>query len=248
MRVEWAVFAATVCFALSAPAEPLRFVTGDNYPPFTDQTYDGGGAATQLVTRIFTDAGFSVSIDWLPWSDGYDANLTGTYAGTFPYLKSPQRQGVNFFSDPIIEVTDNIVTSAKDGRSFETLDDLHGRVHCTPKGYAVSEPLQALIDDGLLFIAEPRIENRCLESILAGETDFFSLNPFALSSMLRTFGIERSAVRVSEQPLSSFTLHLIVSKGRSDGRRIIKIFNDGLRMLRENGAYDEIMRPAYDEG
>lgn len=231
------MFRLAVCLflILLAPAsadEPLRLVTGDGYPPFTDQTLPDGGLATAIVREVFERAGFDVQIDWLPWREGYERSLTGEYAGAFPYVRTHERLRANLFSDPIVDARVLIVSSADRPIAFTSIIDLHDRTQCLPTGFANYEEFADALADGAILTVSPPSATACLSLIARGRADFMALLEETIPPTIEASGLDAGRFFVAAQELRRNPHYFIVSRGRPDARRIMAIFNQGLKALR----------------
>jgi polar amino acid transport system substrate-binding protein len=86
--------------ACSVSAQTLRFALGE-WPPYTGETLEGNGLASQVVVAACRAAGLVPEFDWSPWRRNEALTADGEVFGTFPYSVFPGRQGRFLFSDPI---------------------------------------------------------------------------------------------------------------------------------------------------
>ena len=70
----------------------LDLVTGNDFAPFTGEDLPQGGMLTELVLRSFKAMGLGYDVRFVPWKRGYDGVVAGKFLGTFPYVRTPERE------------------------------------------------------------------------------------------------------------------------------------------------------------
>ena len=141
---------------------PLSLTTGDDYPPFSDLELPQGGLATSLVLNAFEKSGYFVKeIEWLPWKRGYTLTQLGQYHATFPYGWTAERAEFFYYSDPFFATRNYGWTRSGQSNTLTSEVDLHGTVHCNPRGYGDFGKLKELLDRTLLRRETPNSMQDC---------------------------------------------------------------------------------------
>lgn len=218
--------------------EPLPLVTGYNYSPFTDDDLPGGGLATQLVRAIFDGLDQPVDIEFLSWTPGYQATLKGTYAGTFPYIRAPDREAKFLYSQPLFEVGSYLYVQRDTQIVADDPTDLVGLTLCLPSGYAPGPIIGQMIDDGRIQRVTPADMPTCFQQLLAGEVHFVKINRYVARDILRNAGVEVSEVRALPFKVEDLTMHFIVSRTYPDANALIARFNRSLQELKDSGGFE----------
>lgn len=227
-----------LCGAPCAAADPLRLVTGDQYPPFTGQSLPNGGMLTELVLRVLRESGQQPQLAWQPWKRGYQATLKGQYDATFPYLPSPQREAEFLFSTPLYETTQKLFSRTGDALEPK---QLAGKRFCLPLGWQPPAPLLALLQNGQLHRHEPQDLATCAKLVALGRDDFFVADDLLGQRALRQAGVANE-LQESQAVVARNRLHLIVPRNRPGARELIEQFNAGLGRLRDSGEYARIVQ------
>ncbi len=237
----------------SADAE-LRFLTGSNYPPFTDKNWPGEGLITELVNAIMEETPNPVpyAVDWQDdWSQHLFPLLDeAKYDMGFPWLRPDcaadpaNERCANFhFSDPLFEMPIQLFVRADAGFSFDSDADIEGKTLCRPKGYYTHD-LDAggrnWVKEGKITLVRPDTPDECFTLLVAGEVDGVPENLFLGADKIGAMGL-RGQVKPMERPLSTETLHVIVSKKHWRGTTFLYRINAGLAKAKESGRYDEIV-------
>ena len=234
------VYLILCCLTAAASADTIHVVTGNNYPPFTDENLPGGGMSTEIVELAFKKVGHQAHISFRPWKRGYEETKKGGFVATFPYIKTEERLKDFHYSQPITTVYTRVFV-VKDSPIRE-LQDLTGRRICVPLGYGVSKRFDEMLKKGL-FNAEatPVDLAGCLRMMLSGRKDFFIINEINGWAIIRETFNTTENFRTLNATFKEETHHLIVSKTTADGECMLKAFDRGLDQLREDGTLQMII-------
>lgn len=247
MQKAWkALLWAWLALAGTVTAEPLLLVTGDDYAPYTDPTLPEGGMLTEVVLKALHAVGRQVKLDWKPWTRGYDETKRGTYAGTFPYVPTQERQADFLYSEPLLEIKQRVFVRPDTTINPAKIESFVGHVQCLPLGWAQSEQLTPLVQKKQLRLLRPAKIVDCARMVANGFGDFFVTDTLQGQKALQQANITSSKVEPHPMQLSKWALHFIVSKSRNDGPALISLFNSGLKKLRASGEYAEIVKRHTD--
>lgn len=225
--------------AASPPA--LALVTGEDYPPFVDAREPGGGLAVQLVRRVVSQMGGSLTLETAPWRRAYEETLRGRFDGSFPYVKTAERERDVLYSDPLFSVRPVVFMPADRRFAYGGPADLQGRRACTALGYAVPDVLQAMIEAGRVEKVTAPSAAACPGLLAAGRADVFIQDLRIGSALIAKVGLMRAIVAVSDPPLSVSEIHFIVARSRPDAAALIARFNAALAQVRASGEYDRLL-------
>ncbi|GGB50734.1 ABC transporter substrate-binding protein [Roseibium aquae] len=228
---------------MSATAFQNELVTGPNYPPFTGPELRNGGLVTDIVQRTFEEMakGKPISIAFAPWTRGYQLAMEGRYLGTFPYIRTPDREEAFHYSDPIVTGHERFFVLAGSSIVFESGMDLQGFRICSPMGYDQTRFL-SLIDANLVAIDEPSDLIDCFRLLAAGRTDLVPIiEQVGLYTIAQDPDLNIADFRILERSLRVSTLHLIISRKIPEAQTALTLFNEKLRDLRDAGIIDQII-------
>lgn len=239
---------------LQADAE-LRFLTGSNYAPFTDKDWPGQGLITELVNAIMEETPNPVPYA-VEWNDDWSQHLFPLLGETkfdmgFPWLKpdcaadpANERCASFFFSDPLFEMPIQLFVKADADFPFASDADVEGKTLCRPKGYYTHD-LDAngrnWLKDGKITLVTPDTPDECFQMVVDGTVDAVPENLFLGADKIADMGL-RGQVKPLERPLSTETLHIIVSKKHWRATTFLYRVNAGLAAVKAKGRYDEIVK------
>lgn len=228
---------------VAGQAESIKLATGNGYHPYSDEALPGGGLTTSIIARAFAQAGLEADIAFLPWKRGLLATKAGQFLGTFPYVRTPEREVDFLFSDPVVFIEEKIFVQNDSTLTYEKMEDLHNLDFCMAAGYAISKPLVPLEEASLLRRFTPQDIENCFKMVFFGRVDFVSMNELSgWSTAQRALEPAQLAqIRTLDKPLVRDALHLMVPKGDEEGKALLKRFNEALGILRQQGILDGIV-------
>jgi polar amino acid transport system substrate-binding protein len=230
-----------VCLPVSAFAQELSLVTGEDYAPFTGSDLPGGGMLTQIVQAAFAQQGISTALAWQPWKRGYLAATQGKYAATFPYIHTPEREQAFLYSAPIYTFNQRLYSRTGEVYEPDNLPALAGKRFCYPLGWQPPAAIQQMIERGELSLHTPKTLDACAQLLLLQRDDFFLANALLGDIVLRRMGEQRAGLRTSTATFPTSTLHFIVSRNYPAASKLLHSFNQGLAALQASGEYQQLM-------
>jgi LysM repeat protein len=242
---------------------PLKFVTSNDWAPFTDETLTGGGIfvrmAATAMQRGGNDRGYTVAyVDH--WMSHIEVLLPGGAFDVSIAWEAPDctkldllgefsvRMCTEFdFSLPIYETaySFNTLNDSKyaNARAFS---DYAGAVICRPEAWPISDlEVQGLVEP-LVTYAHPKAPLDCAEMLLKGEVDLYSIEAETSASNFKELSAND---KVSANPaLATFiSYHFITSKSNPRGRVYIAMLNRGITEMRESGEWYDILATGLAE-
>ncbi len=237
----------------------LNLLTGGNYEPFTTSAgTHRGGMVTEIVNAAFEEAPRPVTFS-ITWEDDWSKHISpggdgliqgGQFDAGFPWLKpncdeNPGHHRCDFhFSDELVEMLVRLYVRPDGDFVFEKDRDIYGKTVCRPKGYYTFD----LKREGREWLQRDRIQlvraespEACFEKLVDGDVDGVTMNEFTSRTTIHDLGIGDS-VRAVQRPISIQGLHLIVPKTHPRGTTFLYRFNAGLRALKQQERYDEIVK------
>lgn len=228
------IYLIVCCLTTAASAGMIQLVTGNNYPPFTDEKLPRRGMITEIVELAFQKVGYETTIAFRPWKRGYEETKKGVFVGTFPYIKTEERLKDFYYSQAINTVYTRVFV-LRDS-SIRELQDLKGQRICIPLGYGVSERFNNLLRKGFFSEeANPVNLEGCLRMMLSGRKDFFIINEINGWSTIRDTFQSKENFRTLDAVFKEETHHLIIPKTYKNSKKILEDFNIGLEKIRREG-------------
>jgi len=220
----------------------LRFVTGNDYPPFTGQDLPGGGMFTELVRAIYSDLGHRTEFAFRPWRRGYIKARQGDFLGTFPYIHTATRARDFHYSQPVWHAKQRLMVLPESDLKARTVEDLAGLSYCNPLGYTTRSGLEALHEAGRIRRQTPSRMTDCLRMLARGRVDFVPIGIMQGRAMARDVLGSVDRVRFVDVGLPDDRLHVLFSRKLADGAARRDRFDAALARFQESGRADAMVR------
>jgi polar amino acid transport system substrate-binding protein len=254
-----------------APAEPatptvapaIRFVTGNGYAPFADETLPGGGMFTQLVEMaVFrADPAIAYNLTFISdWQAHIDALLPSqAYDLSFPWVK-PDCEGAemlsagdqsrcdNFvFSAPFYEIVDGFFApSDSELVSAISYDAFRGKRICRPEGYTTGVLDAVGLTVPTVTLLRPIEVVDCFEALADGKADLVSIDAEVGDAAIAEIGL---VGKFAQNPhlMTLQSLHVIAHKSNPAAVDMIKLLDAGLIEMYESGEWYDIVSTALSQ-
>ncbi len=235
----------------------FRFVTGSDWRPFQDQELENGGMITEIVdTAMETQRGpdghkidfindYSAHLQTLIADIAYDFS----FAWFRPNCDKMEKLGAESqfrckaldWSDPLFEQIIGYYMRADDANVPATHADLLGRSICRPKGYALFMMEEFDLVEPAIALKRPVNTADCFEMLTEGEVDVVVLATMVADGAIAAGGM---ADQIAEQPQLSTvaTMHAVTSINNPNKDAQLAVLNEGIRNVRESGAWFEIVQ------
>ncbi|MGB3315126.1 MAG: transporter substrate-binding domain-containing protein [Albidovulum sp.] len=246
--------------AAASDEGPIVLITGNDFPPFTDEGLPGRGVFTQLVeTAAFrADAENKVEVKFVnDWDSHLDLLLPVlAFNGSFPWSKPECDQPDSLsehdksrcenylFSDPFYEVVDGFF--ARKGTGFDSAlkyEELLGTRICRPEGYSTAHLDAAGLSEPMVKMYRPDQVRDCFDGLMAGSVDVISIDSMVAADTISTLGLTDQVVE--NQNLGAVKeLYVLVHKNHPRGQETLDLLNAGLREMVSSGEWYDIVSTA----
>lgn len=228
------------CLVCCASAETISLATGE-WKPYTSKNMEGYGVFSQIVTAVFNEAGIDARYRFFPWKRCEAYIRSGRFFAAFPFSVTDERSAYAYFSDPVSEsMTVFFYNNSKyeDPIEYSALHELSHYSIVGVLGYFYTERFQR----EKLNVTLVSTETKALELIFLKKHDLLPLNNFVGWRLINeNFPDDRHSFSTCQKPLSTNTLHLMVSRRYPNSRVLIERFNAALSRIREKGIYRKIV-------
>ena len=241
----------------TAELPPVKFLTGGNYAPFTDEDMPNKGMFTELATRALElgAPGLEYRVvfvnDW--GSHLSDLLPIGAFDLGFPWylpdcsklenLSPPNAIRCTEFnaSDPFFEAVVGFYT-LNDGQyaSATGYDQIEGATLCRPDGWFTFDlEAEQLVEPRISMLVAPT-QVACWEALQAGEADIVTFDALPAEADLVALGLEDQVTDLPELATVA-RLHVLAHKSNANGQAYLDILNMGLAEMQQNGEWFAIV-------
>ena len=242
---------------------PLRFVTGNGWKPFADESLTGGGILVRIATTALQRGGNNRG-STVSWVDDWAAHTnvllpTGAFdvsiAWSIPDCTKldllgdeGKRRCTDFIASlPVYEVADTMSTLI-DSKYADatTYEELAGARICKPEGWSMFPLEEAGLVEPVVTIVRLRSPKACAEALIAGQVDIFSIELESATDAFTELGV-MDQIAVNPTLVRFLTFHLITAKNNPRGRIFIAMLNKGLNEMRKSGEWYDIVASGLAE-
>lgn len=231
-----AFFALTGGVAAQAPIK----VYTDDWAPYVRSHDDDLGSAARIVRLVLDDMGREADFEYFDFAYSYRLVETGRAPLSFPYFRTPAREGAVTFSAPLFKVRTLVFYN----RRFHDLTECNGALREMKfgrvAGYSYGDEIDAFINEPVMFASE----TEAIEALLAGAIDALPMTASVASAFLEErFADRRELVQAIENCESEATLHVIAPKTQ-EGQALIDAFNASHARLLQAGVIVDVDQSA----
>jgi polar amino acid transport system substrate-binding protein len=233
--------ALLVALLLGEPAlaEHLR-LTGDSWPPFTDQRLPNNGLAADLVSTALQRAGHTTEYVEVPWARVLRGLQQGDYDVIVAAWYSAERTQFGLFSDPYLVNRIRFLRRTGMPIEYSGLDSLQPHSIAVVRGYSYDAAFDAA--QGLSKV--PVLEFAMGARMLAAGRVQLTLEDELVAQyhLNRDLREVRDSIEFVEVPLSENGLHILVRRSHPLHQQIVREFNANIAAMRADGGYRRIFQ------
>jgi len=235
--------------------DSIRFLTADDYAPFTDRKLVNGGMVTDMLVSALennTDKP-AFEVNWVnDWSQHLDPLLTNfEYDLGFPWLQPDCASAPddyrcqNFkFSNPVIHMLVLLFTEKDRPVAFNEDSDIEGSVLCRPNGYYthdLEKDGRLWLTNNLITLEQPDSIKDCFDMLIEGKVDAVALNEYTGRSAVSELSLKDRVVALEGRPLSIEGLHVVVHKDHPRAQELIDIVNTSMADFQLSADYNSVV-------
>ena len=251
-----------------AAAEKQVKLLSLTWEPYVGPDMPKKGICASIVRMAFEKAGYKVEIEFHDWDKSLKMAQDGEADGLFPTYYTKSREEYLLYSDPFgtsslglcrmrpvhsfspggVEYDKKkkfkreLIQFKTDPRIDQTqaLRDLRQYTFGVGKGYANTPEFDAA--DFLTKIEAANDEENILQ-LFQGDVQLIVIDKYVAKNIItKKFPWRSGDIEFMEPPLSIKDLYLTVSKNTDNSEEKLKDFNMGLKILKEDGTIERLMR------
>ena len=224
----------------TSQARELLIFGDDNYPPviYLNSQEQPSGVLPEALEYFRKTSDDSFTLKLYPWKRAY-ANAVSAKGGVIGISKTPSRELIFDFSEPIYNDNINVVVLKGHEFVFQSLKDLGGKKIGAQSGASYGSAVDAAIESKLIQVERDQSHNSRLKKLLHGRIDaaFIGNGQAGLNLLLEAdpqLNKSREQFIVLPNPLSHDPLYLAFPKSMAMQSLLIR-FNQALRQGRIKG-------------
>lgn len=228
--------------AAATPDKVYKVGVDNTYPPF-EFTKDGQlvGIDVDLINAIAKDQGFKINIEQMDFSGIIPAMQAGMLdVGMGGMSITDKRKETVDFSEPYFAAGVSLVV-ANNNDNIASLDDLSGKKVVVKNGTVGASFADKNTEEYDYSIIQVSDSASMFQEVTNGTADALMEDYPVISYAIATGGLKLKTVG---ERLTGDNYGISVLKDKND--ELLKMINDGLANLKENGEYDKIIDAYLD--
>ncbi|KAB8031039.1 substrate-binding periplasmic protein [Fluviispira multicolorata] len=218
-----------------------------NWCPYVIENPDKNGVIQNIIEAAFYTQGYKIETNIMPWDSALSETKLGNYDAIFPADKTTERIKYFNFSAPIIRTSLVLITLKNSKIKYNKYDNLNMTYNELKqyrfgviRGYAYEKNFDERKDLRKIISTDEQSNMRKLKlkEIDIALIDknvalyFIQKNPNEFED---TFTILKPEIEISD-------LYMAFSKKALNSENKLKAFNKGLKEIKDNGLYDDILK------
>lgn len=222
--------------------ETIRITSGE-WPPYLSQDLKYDGFVSRIIVEAFKAEKVTVEFGFFPWSRSFHLAKEGEWDGSSYWFRQSEREKYFYYSDPVVDVQ-YVFFHLKDySFDWNTIEDLKRiRIGAT-LGNNYGEDFQKAEKLRKIMVSRVPKEELNFRKLLSGRIKVFPLDLDVGYSMIQKNFPPDKIKLFTHHPkvLRKDPGYLILSKKVLKNKRMLKLFNQGLKRLRESGKIDQYL-------
>lgn len=231
-----------VASPIMAKEKVIRITNGE-WPPYLSEHLKHYGVVSRIVKEAFALEGVKVEYGFFPWKRSLTFAETGEWDGSAVWLKSPDREKMFYFSDPVVQSSYVFFHLKNFQFDWKTVDDLKNILIGGTLGYDYGEEFMKAEKEHRIMVDRASSDETNFNKLLHNRFKIFPMDIEVGYTMLhKQFKPEVVSLFTNHpMPLRQDPLYLILSKKVKKNEQMIELFNRGLRKLQKAGKVEEYL-------
>ncbi len=226
-----------------AEKESILLANGE-WKPFHSKNLKHYGVASHIITEAFALMKVEVKYKFYPWKRALETAKDGRIDGVIPWARTPETTKYFLFSKEVYEGRWVFFHLKKYAFSWETLEDLKGIKVGGVLGSLYGEKFIAAEKAGFIKVYRVAKDKQLFPMLLKERLQIFPQDLNVGYELLQENVKPEEAQLVTHHPKEfrpQTPYYLILSKKIERNKRMIELFNQGLRQLRKMGKIEEML-------
>lgn len=232
-------------FSINGFAEETTTIrlTNGEWAPWLSQGLKHYGVASHIVTEAFALEGVKVIYEFFPWARAKNLAQFGDWDGSVVWYYTAERAKYFNFSDPVVKTQVAFFHLKSFSFDWNTMEDLYSLEIGGVLGVFYSQEFAEAEKAGKFLIERVPTHLINIRKLLKGRIKIMPMEPEVAFGILRNKFNTKDIELITHHPkmLGIRPLHVIFSKKIKRNKRMITLFNNGLKRLKESGKYDQFI-------
>ncbi len=230
----------------TCPAEETIRLTNGEWTPWLSKELKYYGLASRIVTEAFALEGVKVEYRFFPWKRSYEAAKKGEWDGSVIWSRQSDREKAFYFSETVLNGKLVFFHLKNNKFDWKDIEDLKRVKIGAVIGYTYGENFDNAVKTGKISIQYVPKDVQNFAKLLAGRIQIFPVELDVGYEMINNnFKPDEAKLFTHHpKPIRVTSFHLILSRKVKRNKRMLILFNKGLKRLYESGKVDQYIAEA----
>jgi len=213
----------------------------NEYAPLISKNMKYNGVMIRVLSEIFAMENIKVELRWVPWKRAYVEVQKGRIDITPCWSKNNEREKEVNYSSPLYEVYHVFFQLKSNPIQWKTFDDLKGIAIGATVGYFYGDEFKNAEKDKKINVEYVSSDTLNFRKLIAGRISLLAINKITGYHLARQSLKPEQIDLIMEnpKPVSKPGNHYVLFSKNKRGKRLLKIFNNRLKQLKESGKFDK---------
>ncbi len=218
--------------------ETITLATGE-WAPFIGETLTDYGLHTKIIKQVFTEMGYEVKLEFMPWKRVYELTKKGVYPASFTWSKTPDRMDEMLYPENELSLSKEVgfykASQFPNGLVVNSIDDIKAQ-DLKVVGIASYWYEKVLKEKGIKIHIVSTSE-LAWKMLNGGRADLMIENSDVGKAESQTIlGAGKDKDFKMTAPLKSQQMYLIFSRVHPKSKTLVKEYDAAVSTLKASGA------------
>ncbi len=239
--LQWFVLSCLIATSPHCHADKVVRLVSSEYPPYFGASLPNGGAVVNIVVQAFKYKDYQVQVQYLPWARAISEVRDGNFDAMLAISHNKEDDNKLAFSSPITTLQLGFYKQRDRNIEIKDITDLKSYRIGVVRGH--SNPSQFNNLNGSNF--ESLDDTTNLRKLAIGRLDLVLTDKLVGKYLIENRLTDmRIALNWQGFVVANHTQHLAFSRKRPDFDKKLTAFNDGLRIMAQDGSLKELLHQA----
>jgi len=241
--IKWCWLLINLLFSSQVMADNTIRISTSEWPPYISKKSPNGGYISQVIKEAFEQVNINVEFVYIPWARAYEEAKFGNFNATSYWYEDDRHKKHFYLSDTLSNEKTVFFRLKSDKPSkWANLSEFEHLTMGLTRGYTYTKELWQYAEKNSDRVSIVITDEQNFKMLLLERIDITPSQEVVgwhyLHNMFAKEQVNR--VEIMQPPLSTQTGHLLFPKTNKNSLELLKQFNKGLSILKENGRIYEL--------
>lgn len=233
------IFLIATLVSFSVSAEKV-IAAGDPWPPFLDPDSSGNGLVFEIADLAFKTQGYKLEMEFVPWARAIRGVKEANYDVLLATWYTEERNGYLRYSEPYLENEIKFIQRLEDNFEYQGLASLTGKNVGIVRDYGYGDEF---LNATNFKRAEANNLLQNVKKLVSGRIDLTLEDEIVSRAILKSRAPHMlQKIKFTKNSFSKKSLFLTSGRKNSRSKKLVEVFNRGIKEIKGNGGFDEIMK------